>query len=226
MFYVDPTYIILIPAVLLSIYAQAKVTGTFNKYLRVNSLRRITGSQAARMILDNNGLYDVPVEVIPGDLTDHYDPSSRVLRLSSNVYYGDSVASVGVAAHEVGHAIQHQNSYTFLMLRNTIFPVANIGSKLSWILIILGFVIGMTGLVQIGALLFAAVVLFQIVTLPVEFDASARALKQLEYNSILYDNEIHGAKKVLSAAALTYVAATLMAVLQLVRLLIISRDND
>lgn len=226
MFYYDPTFIILIPAVLLSIYAQAKISMTFRKYLKVSSSKGITGAEAARIILDRNGLYDVPVEVISGNLTDHYDPSNRVLGLSSDVYYGDSVASIGVASHEAGHAIQHQQNYSFLIFRNTLFPVANIGSNLSWILIIIGFAIGMTGLVKIGVLFFAAVVLFQIVTLPVEFDASSRALNQIENNGILYSDEISGARKVLSAAALTYVAATLMAILQLVRLLMISRDSD
>lgn len=221
----DPTFIILIPAILFSMYAQGKIQSAFSKYLKVRSMRGITGAEAARQILDRNGLFDVPVEVINGRLTDHYDPRSRVLRLSSDVYYGDSIASVGVAAHESGHALQHANGYAPLSIRNSLVPVANIGSNLSWIFIILGFIIN-PFFVKIGILLFSAAVLFQIITLPVEFNASSRALSQIEDNNILSTGEIHGAKSVLSAAALTYVAATLAAVSQLLRLLVITRDRD
>jgi uncharacterized protein len=222
----DPTFILLIPAIVFSFYAQMKIKSTFNKYLNVRSSTGITGAQAARRILDNNGLDNVPIEVSRGHLTDHYDPRHRVLRLSSDVYYGDSVASIGVAAHEAGHAIQHHESYAPLAIRNSLVPVANIGSNLSWILVILGFVMGAAGLINLGVLLFTAVVLFQIITLPVEFNASSRALSQIESNSILYNDEIHGAKKVLSAAALTYVAATLVAISQLLRLLILARGRE
>jgi uncharacterized protein len=222
----DPTFIILVPAILFSFYAQMKISSTFNKYLETHSNSGMTGAQTARKILDGNGLYDIPVEVVQGKLTDHYDPRHKVLRLSSEVYYGDSLASIGVAAHEAGHALQHYESYAPLTIRNSLVPIANIGSNLSWILIIIGFVINFAGLIQIGILLFTAAVLFQVVTLPVEFNASSRALHQIESNSILYGNEIHGAKKVLSAAALTYVAAALVAISQLIRLLIIARGSD
>lgn len=225
MFYYDSTYILLIPAILFSIYAQGKIQSAYSKYSRVASMTGITGAQAARKILDLNGLFDVAIEVIPGNLTDHYDPRSRVLRLSQGVYYSNSIASIGVAAHEAGHAIQHSKGYVPLVFRNALVPVANIGSNLSWILILLGFFMGAAGLINIGILLFTAVVLFQIVTLPVEFNASSRALNELENNHILYSDEIGRAKKVLDAAALTYVAATLAAISQLLRLLVLTRDS-
>lgn len=222
----DPTMILLVPAIIFSFYAQMKISSTFKKYLNVKSNAGMTGAQAARKILDNNGLYDVPIDLSRGNLTDHYDPRHKVLRLSSDVYYGDSVASIGVAAHEAGHAIQHHESYAPLTIRNSLVPIANIGSNLSWILIIAGFVMGASGLISLGILLFTAAVLFQVITLPVEFNASSRALSQIESNGILYSDEIHGAKKVLSAAALTYVAATLVAVSQLLRLLILARGQE
>lgn len=222
----DATFIILIPALIFSIYAQSKIKSTFNKYLRVRSHGGITGAEAARNILDSNGLFDVPVEAINGNLTDHYDPRKRVLRLSMDVYQSTSIASIGVAAHESGHAIQHSEGYGPLRFRNSLYPVASIGSSLSWVFIILGFAIRLSGLIQIGILLFTAAVVFQIVTLPVEFNASARALKQIQNQNILYGDEINGAKKVLDAAALTYVAATLVAISQLLRLLVISRNRD
>jgi len=224
--YYDPTFVFLIPALLLTFYAQTKIQATFSRYLKVRSLRGLTGAEAARIILDRNGLYDVPIVVIPGRLTDHYDPSQRILRLSEDVYYGNSIASIGVAAHEAGHAIQHQVGYTPLIVRNSLVPVANISSNLSWILILLGLFMGAMGLARLGVLLFTGVVLFQIVTLPVEFNASSRALVELDASGILFDDEIRGARKVLNAAALTYVAATLMAISQLLRLLFITRDRD
>ncbi len=225
MFYWDTTYIILIPAILFSLYAQSKISTTFNRYLRVAVGSGVTGAQAARMILDHNGLFDIPVEIVRGNLTDHYDPSKKVLRLSQDVFYGNSIASVGVAAHECGHAIQHSKGYAPLMIRNSLVPVVNIGSSLSWVFIVLGFFIGMTGLIQAGIFLFSGAVLFQIITLPVEFNASSRALVQIEDNNILYNEEINGARKVLSAAALTYVAATLVAISQLLRLLVLTRNS-
>lgn len=225
MFYYDSTYILLIPAILFSIYAQGKIQSAYSKYSKVASMTGITGAQAARKILDLNGLFDVAIEVIPGNLTDHYDPRSRVLRLSQGVYYSNSIASIGVAAHEAGHAIQHSKGYAPLVFRNALVPVANIGSNLSWVLILLGFFMGAAGLINLGILLFTAVVLFQVVTLPVEFNASSRALNELENSNILYSNEIGRAKKVLDAAALTYVAATLAAISQLLRLLVLTRDS-
>ncbi|MFU0823934.1 zinc metallopeptidase [Clostridium sp.] len=225
MFFYDWTYIILIPALIVSAWAQMKVTSTFNKYSRVGSINGYTGAQVARMLLDAEGLYDVPVEQISGRLTDHYDPRSRTMRLSKDVYYGTSVASIGVAAHETGHAIQHQRHYAPLQIRNSIVPVVNFSSNASWLIFLLGFFMGLRYLVNIGILLFGAVVIFQLVTLPVEFNASNRALSILKQRNILYGDEVRGAKSVLSAAAMTYVAAALTAILQLVRLIALSRDE-
>lgn len=229
MFYpyrIDPTYLILIPAILISAWAQFKVSSTFNRYSTVRSRNGYTGAQVARILLNDAGLQDVEIQQIGGRLSDHYDPKSKVLRLSSDVYGSTSVASIGVAAHEVGHAIQDKESYAALVFRNSIVPLVNFSSSLSWILFIVGILFSFKGLVTIGIILFSVVVLFQLVTLPVEFNASSRALKLLEARGILYDEEIQGAKKVLGAAALTYVAATLMAVLQLVRLFAISDRNS
>jgi Zn-dependent membrane protease YugP len=226
MLFWDPTFIVLIPALLLSFYAQSRISMTFNKYLRIKTRSGMTGAETARRILDANGLYSIPIEVTRGSLTDHYDPKHRVLRLSEKVYYGDSIASLGVAAHECGHAVQHGHGYAPLLFRNAIFPVANIGSNLSWIFIVIGFAIGATGFLKLGIILFSAAVLFQIVTLPVEFNASSRAIRLLEDGGILYGEEVKGAKKVLSAAALTYVAATLVAISQLLRIFLLTRDRD
>lgn len=221
----DSTFLLLVPAMLISIYAQSKISSTFNKYRRVKSYNGYTGAQVARMILDDSGLHNVPIELVSGKLSDHYDPRQKVLRLSQDVYYSDSVASIGVAAHEVGHAIQHKNSYAPLIIRNTIVPAVNIGSNFSWILFVLGLMLGIRPLITFGILLFSAVVVFQLITLPVEFNASSRALKILKNRNILYPDEVKGAQKVLSAAAMTYVAATLMAISQLLRLIVIS-DRD
>lgn len=226
MFYFDATYILLIPAILLSFWAQSKINSAFNHYSQVRSINGYTGADAARKLLDANGLYDVPVEVVPGKLTDHYDPANRVMRLSEEVYYGTSVASIGVAAHETGHAFQHKQHYAPLEIRNAIVPAVNLSSSASWILFFVGIIFSIPFLARIGVVLFAAVVVFHLITLPVEFDASSRALKLLESRGILYGDEVKGAKKVLSAAAMTYVAAALMAVSQLLRLIIISRDRD
>jgi Zn-dependent membrane protease YugP len=222
----DPTFILLIPAIIFAAYAQNKINSTFSKYLRVRNSYGYTGYQVARAILDRHGLHDVPIELINGHLTDHYDPRHRVLRLSNAVYNGNSLASVGVAAHECGHAIQHQEAYAPLAVRNIIAPIASIGSQLSWVLVIAGFFFGWTGLIDLGILFFSAAVLFQIITLPVEYNASSRAIAALtEYNLVPAD-EAGPARKVLSAAALTYVAATLVAVMQLLRLLLIRGRRD
>ncbi len=223
--YYDPSFIILIPAMIISFVAQMKINSTFDKYSKVYSINGYTGAQTARALLDANGLYDIPVEVTSGRLSDHYDPRRRVMRLSHDVYYGTSVASLGVAAHETGHAIQHKNNYVPLTVRNTIVPVVNLSSSMSWILFFLGIVLGWSGLISLGILLFSAVVVFQLITLPVEFDASRRALAILGDKGILYADELKGAKAVLSAAAMTYVAAALMAVSQLLRLILISNRN-
>lgn len=225
-YYIDPTYLILIPAILISAWAQFKVSSTFNKFSTVRSINGYTGAQVARFLLNDAGLQEVEIQQVPGKLSDHYDPRAKVLRLSSDVYGSTSVASIGVAAHEVGHAIQDKESYSALVFRNAIVPVVNFSSSLSWILFFIGILLSYSTLVTIGIILFSVVVLFQLVTLPVEFNASSRALKLLEARGILYDKEVDGARKVLSAAALTYVAATLMAVLQLVRLIAISNRNS
>ena len=225
-YYIEPTYLILIPAILISAWAQFKVSSTFNKYSTVRSINGYTGAQVARILLNDAGLQEVEIQQVPGRLSDHYDPRAKVLRLSSDVYGSTSVASIGVAAHEVGHAIQDKESYSALVFRNAIVPVVNFSSSLSWILFFIGILFSYSTLVTIGIILFSVVVLFQLVTLPVEFNASSRALKILETRGILYDKEVDGARKVLSAAALTYVAATLMAVLQLVRLIAISNRNS
>lgn len=223
-FLYGPGALILFPAILFSIYAQLKVNTAFTKYLRVPSYSGYTGKDVARMILDRNGLYNVRVEPVSGNLTDHYDPRSEVIRLSSNVYNGTSIAAISVAAHESGHAIQHAEGYFPLILRNNIAPIASIGSRFVWIFILLGFLIS-PRLLEVGITLYLAIVLFQVVTLPVEFNASSRALYQLE-SGIVSANELKPAKEVLTAAALTYVAATLVAIGQLLRLMYLSDRRD
>lgn len=210
-------FIFVLPALLFAGYAQMKISSTFNKYLKVSSNSGMSGAQVAREILDRNGLNNVRVEHVRGNLTDHYDPRSKVVRLSDNVYRGSSIAAMSVAAHEVGHAMQDAEGYLPLIIRSNLAPIANIGSRMVWIFIILGF-IASPFLIDLGIALFLAAVLFQIVTLPVEFNASKRALVQLE-NGITDRQMLKPAKKVLNAAALTYVAATLVAVAELLRLL-------
>lgn len=221
-YYFDPTYILIIIAAIISLIAQWRVNSAFSKYSRVASMSGMTGAQAARMILQSNGINDVSVQRISGKLTDHYNPSTKVLNLSESVYGSTSVAAIGVAAHECGHAIQHARGYFPLSLRTALVPVANIGSQLSWVFIIVGAILSFNQtLITIGIIMFSAAVLFQLVTLPVEFNASARALEQLESNCILYRDEVSQTRKVLSAAALTYVAAAATAILQLLRLIIL-----
>lgn len=221
-YYFDPTYILIIIADIISLIAQWRVNSAFSKYSRVASMSGMTGAQAARMILQSNGINDVSVQRISGKLTDHYNPSTKVLNLSESVYGSTSVAAIGVAAHECGHAIQHARGYFPLSLRTALVPVANIGSQLSWVFIIVGAILSFNQtLITIGIIMFSAAVLFQLVTLPVEFNASARALEQLESNGILYRDEVSQTRKVLSAAALTYVAAAATAILQLLRLIIL-----
>ena len=221
-YYFDPTYILIIIAAIISLIAQWRVNSAFSKYSRVASMSGMTGAQAARMILQSNGINDVSVQRISGKLTDHYNPSTKVLNLSESVYGSTSVAAIGVAAHECGHAIQHARGYFPLSLRTALVPVANIGSQLSWVFIIVGAILSFNQtLITIGIIMFSAAVLFQLVTLPVEFNSSARALEQLESNGILYRDEVSQTRKVLSAAALTYVAAAATAILQLLRLIIL-----
>lgn len=222
MFYpLDYYYLILVvPALLFAAWAQAQVSGAYNRYSRVRVSRRDDGRDGRRRILDDNGLTGVRVERVAGKLSDHYDPGERVVRLSAGVYDSDSVASLGVAAHECGHAVQHATHYAPLTFRNAIIPITNFGSKLSIPLIIVGLFLSGT-LVDIGLLLFSLVAVFQLVTLPVEFNASSRALATLENGNFLDRRELEGARKVLRAAALTYVAALLVSVAQLMRLILL-----
>ncbi len=214
-------FILVLPALLFAMWAQGRVSSTYAKYSRVHASRRITAQEAARRILSDNGLDHVQIQRVNGNLTDHYDPGAKVVRLSDTVYNSDSVAALGVAAHECGHAIQHARGYAPLMLRNAIIPVTNFGSKLSIPLILLGLVLGYAPLVQIGIWMFALMAIFQLVTLPVEFNASARALATLERENYLEPSELRGSKRVLQAAALTYVAALLVTVMQLLRLVLL-----
>ena len=206
---------------LIALLAQWNVQSTYSKYKKVQNARGLTGAMAARQILDQNGLYHVRIEPISGELTDHFDPRTNVVRLSDSVYNSSSVAAVGVAAHEVGHAIQYAQDYAPMRLRAAIIPATQIGSTLSYPLVLLGLFFGATPLMDLGILLFSLVVLFQLVTLPVEFNASRRALAAIEQNGILTDEERTGARKTLTAAALTYVAATAVSLAQLLRLLTI-----
>lgn len=224
--YFDPTFILLLPAIILAGYAQSKVSSTFNRYLRVRNSYGHTGYDVARRLLDINGLQDVPVERIGGRLSDHYDPRKRVLRLSQDVYSGNSIASVGVAAHECGHAIQHSEGYAPLVVRNTIAPIASFGSQASWLFIIAGFIFSWGQLIDVGILLFSLAVVFQVITLPVEFNASSRAVALLEANGLVPSNEIGPTRAVLKAAALTYVAAAFTAIMQLVRLFVLRGRRD
>ncbi len=226
-YYYDWTYIVIVlPAIILALAAQGKVSSTFNKYSRVPSRVGMTGAEAARRIMELNGIYDVSIERVSGNLTDHYDPSKKVLRLSDSVYSSSSIAAIGVAAHESGHAIQHARGYAPLSLRTLLVPAANIGSRLAMPLILLGIIFSFssmmgTSLITLGIILFGLSVVFTIVTLPVEFNASRRAIECLGESRILYDDELAGAKKVLSAAAMTYVASTAVALANFLRLIII-----
>lgn len=217
----DPLYfIILLPAIILSVIAQIKVKSAFNKYSKVATRTGMTGSQVAYQILSYSGINDVDIELHKGFLSDHYDPLKKVLRLSPSVYQGNSIASAGIAAHEAGHAIQHNQRYFPLQLRSVIVPLASVGSNFSWFLLMFGFIFGSMGMIKIGILFFSTVVLFQLITLPVEFNASTRAVYALQNYGILSESELKGTSKVLNAAALTYVAAATMALLQLLYFLL------
>lgn len=214
----DPTYILVIIGVILSLAASARVRSTFAKYSRVRSNSGITGAEAAERILRRAGIYDVQIEHVHGQLSDHYDPRKKVLRLSDSVYGSNSIAAIGVAAHECGHAIQHQNAYIPLKFRSALVPVANFGAAIAWPLILIGlFLTGSQTLIDIGIILFSTAVLFHLVTLPVEFNASKRAIQTLGEAGILHYEELAQSKKVLNAAALTYVAAAAATILQLLR---------
>lgn len=226
-YYYDVTYLLVIIGAILSMIASAGVNSTFKKYSRVRSMSGMTGAQTARRILDQNGLQSVKIEHINGNLTDHYDPRSKVLRLSDATYSSTSVAAVGVAAHECGHAVQDNESYGPLRIRSRLAPAANFGSRFGLPIFVLGLVFGANEiLMQIGIWVFLLAVLFQLVTLPVEFDASKRALAMLEGYGILGAQEAEGSRKVLKAAAMTYVAAAAAAILNLLRLVLIARRSD
>ena len=226
MFYWDSTYFLVLIGAVISLIASSNVTRTFNKFKTVPNARRLTAEAVAANILRLSGITDVRIEPIKGNLTDHYSPTEKVLRLSDSVYGQTSVAALGVAAHECGHAIQHHVGYAPLKLRSLSVPAANFGAKLSWPLILIGILMGNTGLAQAGVLLFSFVVVFQLITLPVEFNASRRAMSILRDANILYGEELTGAQKVLSAAALTYVAAVASSLLQLLRLVLLTQRSN
>ena len=221
----DPTMIILIPAVLLSMWAQSRVQSTFNQYSKIAARGNVTADSVARMLLTLYGMSNMPINHVSGNLTDHYDPRNRTLNLSDGVYGNRSIASIGVAAHEVGHAIQHHESYAPLILRNNIVPAVNVCSSASMPLFFIGLLMGNGMLVNLGILLFCGALAFHLITLPVEINASTRALNLLEQTHTLSPDELSGAKKVLTAAAWTYIAAALMSLLQLIRLILISRSS-
>jgi Zn-dependent membrane protease YugP len=230
--YYDPTYILIIIGVILSLLASANVKGVFARYSSIESDSGMKGRDIAKRILESNGLYNVEVEHVSGNLTDHYDPSTRTVRLSDAVYNDTSIAALGVAAHECGHAIQHSKQYAPLGIRSALVPVANFGATISWPLVLLGLFMNVNlgkALIIAGVLMFFAAVMFHVITLPVEFDASRRALKNLREFNLVDEGEVEMARKVLTAAALTYVAGTISALLQFLRLLLIVRsytDDD
>lgn len=221
-FFMDPTFFLLIPGLLLAMYAQFKVQSTFSRYSQVRAESGLTGAQVAKRLLEDAGIYDVNVEMTEGRLSDHFDPRKKALRLSPDVYNGASLASLGVAAHETGHAMQHARGYLPLGLRAAFVPVAQFGSTLAFPLFFIGFIFRSPLMLWVGIYLFLAVVVFQLVTLPVEFNASGRALQSLQSGGYVSHDEARSAKKVLDAAALTYVAAALMGLLQLLRLLLLA----
>ena len=226
MMYWDNTYILVLIGMVISAIASANVSSTFKRFSAVNSARRVTAQDVAAQILRRAGIHDVRIERIRGHLTDHYSPTEKVLRLSDSVYGSTSVAAIGVAAHECGHAIQHAHGYGALKLRSAAVPVANIGSRLSWPILLLGLALGSLNLARLGVFLFVFVVLFQLITLPVEFNASNRALRILEESGMLGSSELSGASKVLRAAALTYVAALLSSMLQMLRLVMLVQSGE
>lgn len=232
MMYFDPTYILVLVGVVLSLIASGRVNSTFSKYSKVRNTRGMTGAEAAERVLRGAGIYDVRVEHVSGNLTDHYDPRTKVLRLSDSVYGQTSVAAVGVAAHECGHAIQHAKGYAPLKLRSTLVPIANFGSKIAWPLILIGLLFNSQTsslFINIGIIAFTAAVAFQLITLPVEYNASNRAIRMIADTGLMQGEEIKAAKKVLNAAALTYVAGAATAILQLLRILVLTggrRRND
>lgn len=217
-------YMVILMAI--PIWAQSRVKKTYTKFSKVANSTGLNGAQVARRILDQNGLYNIDIQEVPGTLSDHYDPKAKAVRLSSGIYHGDSIAGTAVAAHEVGHAIQDANDYSPLRIRHALVPLANIGSNFSYVFIFVGFIFGFMQLALIGVIFFAVAVLFQLVTLPVEFNASSRALDQVVGLGIIQNDEEKKARKVLNAAALTYVAAALVAVMELLRFVMMLTGND
>lgn len=227
MLFFHPMDFVIFIAFGISLWAQFKVQSNFNKYANIPSATGLTGAQVARRILDHNGLWNVPVELTRGHLTDHYDPIHRVVRLSEKVYYGDSIAAIAIAAHETGHAVQHKEAYGALVLRHRMFPIVNLTSGIAPFLLFGGFILGQLQLIGLGILLFSAAVAFQLITLPVEFNASSRAKKFILNEGFIRHGEEQGVNKVLGAAALTYVAAALISVLELLKfVLIFLQSND
>lgn len=224
--YFDSTYILVLIGLVISIIASANLKRTYKKYSEVTNRKGLTAQSVARDILYRSGITDVTIEAVRGELTDHYSPTEKVLRLSESTINSTSIAAIGVAAHECGHAIQHKNGYWPLKLRNAAVPLANIGSSLSIVVIMIGLILGFMKLARVGVFLFLFVVLFELITLPVEFNASKNAMQILEYDGILTGDELTGAGKVLKAAALTYVAALLSSLLQLLRLVLLTRRRD
>ena len=221
-YYFDPTYVLVIIAFLLTLFASMGVKSTFSKYNDVRSSRGITAASAARQILDANGLQNIRIEHVSGDLTDHYSPNENVIRLSDSTYNSTSVAAIGVAAHECGHAVQHQVGYVPIKIRNGLVPIVNVCNMLSMPIFIIGLILGLGRLAMVGAILFGAVLVFQLVTLPTEINASRRAMKTLESMYLLEGDELTGARKTLTAAALTYVAAVASTALQFLRLVLLA----
>lgn len=219
-------FILVIPAMLVSLWAQIRVKSTYGKMSKLQNTRGLTGAQAAQRVLSYYGITDVRIEPVSGTLTDHYDPRDNVIRLSQGVYNASTIAAVGIACHEAGHAAQHAESYKPIAVRNAILPVANIGSSSGLWIAVIGLMLNWTILVQIGIILYAFVALFQLVTLPVEFNASSRALKVIDETQMLQGEEYQGARKVLSAAAMTYVAALLVSIMSLLRLILRARSNN
>ncbi len=226
MFFFDPTMILLIPALILAFYAQSKVRSAYAKYSQIPNSHGLTGAEVARAILRHNGLHDVQIEEVPGELSDHYDPRTKTVRLSTANYRERSIAAASVAAHEVGHAIQHAQAYMPLQLRHAILPATNLGSWMAFPLFFIGLLFSTPFLMDLGIILFTGVVLFHVVTLPVEFNASSRALKQLVNHGLVTPDELTGARAVLNAAALTYVAAATMAIMNLIRLLMLKNLSE
>lgn len=227
-YYWDPTYILVVIGAVICMIASARVKGTFNKYSQLRSMSGMNGAQVAQRVLQAAGIYDVQVRHVSGSLTDHYDPRTKTVNLSDPVYNATSVAALGVAAHECGHAIQHAKSYAPLSIRSALVPIANFGSMLAWPVILIGLLFNTRSsglIIDIGILLFSAAVLFQLVTLPVEFDASRRALVMLRTQGILADNELKYTRRVLKSAALTYVASAAAAILQLLRIILITNGR-